>query len=136
MVKSFDEIADEAFELRRKALLNCRQLGIHSMVRDVAYDGDADENGCNFDNIVEGLHVHATTGAGTNSESVVDMETETYLYRADDYGNNVSIFRFGPWVSALKEVVQGIRKKNDEAERQKKLAEFKEIEENFSGIDI
>ncbi len=134
--KSFDEIADEAFELRRKALLNHRQLGIHGMVRDVAYDSDSDSAGRNFDNIVEGLHFHATSGAGTNSESVVDVVTDTLLYHADDYGNSVSVFRFGPWVSVLQELSREIREKNDEAERQKKLDEFKQIEEDFSEVDI
>lgn len=137
MDKSFDEIAGEAFELRRKALVNHRQLGIHDMVRDAAYDGDSDEAGCNFDNVVaEGFHFHATSGAGTNSESVTDVETDTLLYHADDYGNNVDVFHFGPWVTVLQRISQEIREKNDAAERQKKLAEFKEIEESFREVDI
>lgn len=106
------------------ALHRARELSIDEAVRTIARESYYSHSSfVNYYAKFENLDISATFGAGTNS-AVVSVDDgsnmagpENTLYRASEYGQFVSVFRYGPWAHRL----------IDEAERLKALSEVEKL---------
>ena len=72
----------------------------------------------------EGMSFSATFDEGHNSAIVRVIDTDFMLYKADDYGRNIIVFRYGPWTQRL---LNRVVIKETEVER---------IYDNFEEVDF
>lgn len=119
---------------KQDALTYAIQLEIERHVRNVARTGTHDKAGINYTAEWEDNAIHATNGGGTNSASVTRYDG-TVLYRSDDYGKYVRVYRHGKWASRLVDysyaLFEARAKQNDlELAQQEQQEAF-----NFATID-
>ena len=130
-----------AQEIKEQAIEKAQELRIDMMVRTIAKSGTCDGAGINYCAKWEDFGVFATFGAGTNSARVQKIEhtmsgKRLIVYQADEYGQYIKVFRYGPWVERMQETVGKLFAQQEAEEIVKKEAEQETIREAFSEIDI
>ena len=120
-------------ERMEQAKQEATEKDVDRIVRVIAFSGEI--SGPNGYRHFDGLLFEATDGAGTNSARVRiyddSKRSMQYLYRADDYGRVLQVFRTGPWVKravleAAKEeaALEAARKDRDMRAAEEKAANF------------
>lgn len=125
---------------KQDALIFARQLEIDRFVRKLAtVAGDPDERCINFRyDWMDGdtrIKVRCTQGAGTNSASV-QIEGGAVLYQADDYGQNINVYRHGQWAHRLIELADAEYQAELERRAEREAAREAAEAANFKPIDF
>lgn len=127
---------------QRLAIHRARELNIDDAVRMIAKNTYYSHSShINYYAKFEGLELSATFGAGTNGARVFvadgPMATEeNTLYQATDYGNFISVFRYGPWVHRLLAEAERIEALAEVEKQLARQADEQRRERNYQEVDF